>query len=135
MSYLSDASPPYGIRTSQGQGEMSYTVLNYSGLWLIILISISLFLVCAGFVTAAFDICRKGPMVVDDFVNVLRHNPFAALDVRSSTEDGVDIARRHRNLKVRLGDIRPEEDIGYLAVGTLGTGLALEKIKENRLYS
>ncbi|GIZ44614.1 hypothetical protein CKM354_000780700 [Cercospora kikuchii] len=134
-SVLADAEPTYRVRTTEGRAELSYTVLNYHGLWLATLILISLLLVCAAFVTAAFDICRKGPMVLDDFVNFLRHNPYARLDVRSSTEDGVDIVRRHRHVKVRLGDVRPEEDIGYLAVGTLGTGQALEKIKDNRLYS
>lgn len=130
-----DTIEPYGIRLREGQNEFSFTVLRYSTIWLSTLIGISSLLVLAGLLTAAFDICRKSPMVLDDFVSSLRHNPYARLDVRSSTEDGVDILRRHRHVKVRLGDVRPEEDMGHLAVGTLGTGQALEKIKEKRLYS
>ncbi|CAK1362664.1 hypothetical protein CB0940_05138 [Cercospora beticola] len=125
----------YGIRLRKGQNEISFAVLRYSTFWLSTLVIISSLLVFAGLLTAVFDICRKGPTVLDEFVNYLRHNPVAMLDVRSSTEDGVDIARRHKNVKVRLGDVRPEEDVGFLAVGTLGTGLALDKIKEKRLYS
>ncbi|GIZ43006.1 hypothetical protein CKM354_000625200 [Cercospora kikuchii] len=130
---ISDATPQYGIRATVSSVETFQLILRCHRLWLVILISLSCLLICAGFVSAYLDSCRTGPIVLDDFVSSLRDNPYAKTGSKSSLDDRVNIARRCQNMKVQLGDLRPEDDVGYVAVATPGSGQPVGAIMRRRL--
>lgn len=74
-------------------------------------------------------------MVLDDFVSSLRDNPFAKTGFKSSLEDGVDVARRCQKMKVQLGDVKPDEQTGYVAVATSGKDQPVGRITRSRYYT
>jgi len=81
-----------------------------------------------------------GPQVLDDFTTSLRYNAYASIEQKSSIEDGVDIARRSRHVRVQLGDVRPDEEVGLVAVATVTAATddgsqTVGQLRRKRLYA
>jgi hypothetical protein len=133
------SAPSYGIRSTQGRVERSQTVFRCHLTWTIILVAISSLLIAAGLSTAILDSFRKGPQVLDDFTSSLRYSPYASIEQKSSIEDGIDIARRSRHLTVQLGDVRPHEEVGLVAVATKAVDFdseqAVGRLRRRRVYA
>ena len=74
---------------------------------------------------------------MDDFTSSLRYNPYSSVEQKNSIEDGIDIARRSRHVRVQLGDVRPHDEVGLVAVATMGDdeGQTVERLRQRRLYS
>jgi hypothetical protein len=127
----------YGIQTTEGQVERSQVVLRCHVLWTIVLIAVSSLLIATGISTAILDSRRKGPQVLDDFTSSLRYNPYASIEQKNSIEDGIDIARRSRHVRIQLGDVRPHDEVGLVAVATMGDdeGQTVERLRRRRLYA
>lgn len=64
----------------------------------------------------------------------LRDNPFVRLPVGNSMDDGDDLARRFKKVKVRLSDVQAEKDVGHVAVGTPMHDQPVGRLVEGRLY-
>jgi len=94
---IANASPLYGIRSTQGRAESSQIVLRCHVAWKMLLIAIFSLLIAAGLGTAILDSFRMGPQVLDDFTSSLGHSPYASIEQKNSIEDGIDIARRSRH--------------------------------------
>jgi hypothetical protein len=136
---IAASAPSYGIRSTQGRVERSQTVFRCHLTWTIILVAISSLLIAAGLSTAILDSFRKGPQVLDDFTSSLRYSPYASIEQKSSIEDGIDIARRSRHLTVQLGDVRPHEEVGLVAVATKAVDFdseqAVGRLRRRRVYA
>jgi hypothetical protein len=134
---IGGTSPSYGIRSTEGRVQTSQIVLRCHFTWTIVLITISFLLIAAGLSTAILDSCRMGPQVLDDFASSLRYNRYASIEQKNSVEDGIDIARRSRHVRVQLGDVRPHDEIGLVAVATTidGDEQTVERLRRRRLYA
>ncbi|CAK1365031.1 unnamed protein product [Cercospora beticola] len=132
---IADATPAYGVRATEATVREQRTVLRCHKLWVAVLVVISVLLIGAGLTTAVLSILRTGPLVLDDFASSLRNNPYALLQQKSSMEDGTDVARRSRHVKVQLGDVQPEEEVGYIAVARPGPNQIVARIRRNRVYA
>lgn len=100
-----------------------------------ILLVISPGLCAIGMTTAYLDAIRRGPDVLDDFVNALRHNPYVHVDsLGPSMQDGQEISRRLRSTVVQMGDVRPHDSVGYVAIGTPNDTQPIEKLNPRRHY-
>jgi hypothetical protein len=130
--------PTYGIVSTQGRVQRPQLLLRCHVLWTIVLIAISSLLIAAGLSTAILDSRRKGPQVLDDFTSSLRYNPYSSIEQKNSIEDGIDIARRSRHVRVQLGDVRPHDEVGLVAVATMGDDegqQTVERLRRRRLYA
>ncbi|GIZ44933.1 hypothetical protein CKM354_000811700 [Cercospora kikuchii] len=132
---IADATPAYGVRATEATVREQRTVLRCHKLWLAVLVVVSVLLIGAGLTTAVLSILRTGPLVLDDFASSLRNNPYALLQQKSSMEDGTDVARRSRHVKVQLGDVQPEEEVGYIAVARPGPDQIVARIRRSRVYA
>lgn len=103
--------------------------------WFVIMLVCSLVLFMVGLATVVLVACRRGPDVLDKFSSLLRDNPYANIPHRSSMEDAVDQSKRLRDLRVRMGDVRPEEDLGYIAIGVLNGNHTVQKLSARRTYA
>jgi hypothetical protein len=65
-----------------------------------------------------------------------RDNPYVDIDDGGTALDASKRARLLQNLKVRFGDVQAEDDIGRLAIASLGTAKAhhVGKVRKRRLY-
>ena len=81
---------------------------------------------------------RHGPDVLDIFSLAIRNNPYVDLPDSakvSSMDDGIEFSRKVRNLKVRLGDVCAEKEVGRIAIGMTGKGgSGTVRLKGRRLY-
>ncbi|KAJ9615068.1 hypothetical protein H2200_001142 [Cladophialophora chaetospira] len=116
------------ITTSQRVIECNYT-------WLAILLVCSFVLFGVGLATVALTALRRGPDILDRFSPLLRYSRFANIPEKSSMEDAVDQSRRLRNMTVRMGDIRPEDDVGYIAIGVVDGSHPIQKLSKRRTYA
>jgi hypothetical protein len=137
---IANSSPAYGIQSTQGRVQRSQIVLRCHALWTIVLIAISSLLITAGLSTAILESFRMGPQVLDDFTSSLRYNPYASIVQRNSIEDGIDIARRSRHVKVQLGDVRSHDEVGLVAVATVTDdgvdgNQTVERLRRRRVYA
>ena len=102
--------------------------------WAICLVVLSIALIFAGITTAVFELRRKGPSILDEFVGSLRDNPYAHIDAKS-TEDGVDLAKRLWEMRVQLGDVKPDDTIGYVAVAVPSASQPVDCLQRRRRYA
>jgi hypothetical protein len=123
------------LPSTQGHMYVERIVLRCHKPYFAVLLVISLGLCAVGMVTAYMDAMRRGPDVLDDFVNSLRHNPYVHVDTLGpSMQDGQEISRRLRNTVVQMGDVRPDDHVGYVAIGTPNHRQPVERLDPNRHY-
>lgn len=123
------------LPSAQGHLYVERTVLRCHTPYFVVLLVISLGLCGVGMVTAYLDATRRGPDVLDDFVNSLRHNPYVHVDTLGpSMQDGQEISRRLRNTVVQMGDVRPDDHVGYVAIGTPNERQPVERLDPRRHY-
>lgn len=114
--------------------QTTETVLVCNKPWLVVLLISSLVMCAAGATTVALSLLRKGPEVLDSFASTLRDSPYVHMDTGPSTEDGPDKARRLYNMAVMLGDVRPRETYGLIAVATDTEAQPVERLERTRRY-
>ncbi|KAI9889592.1 MAG: hypothetical protein M1814_005195 [Vezdaea aestivalis] len=108
-------------------------VCNYG--WFAILLVCSVVLFLASLTTSVLSAYRYGPDVLDRFSSLLRDSEYAGIPHESSIEDAVDQAIRLRNVKVRMGDVKPESEVGYAAIGRCDGDNAPQRLKSDKLYA
>ncbi|CAK3810104.1 hypothetical protein DOTSEDRAFT_70257 [Lecanosticta acicola] len=121
-------------RAVQGQVRVETTVLRCHTHWMILLVAISIVLFLAGMATAYLDATRKIPDVLDYFANSLQYNPYVHVERVSSMEEGAERARRLKDLRIQMGDVRPDDPAGYIAIGTPGYKQPIRMVSAERRY-
>lgn len=88
--------------------------------WLAITLIVSGIVLVVGFVGLVASCACVGPDLLNSFTTALRSNPNTAksLNGDNSTLDSSEVAKANRNIVVALQDVRPDEDVGLLAIGT-----------------
>jgi hypothetical protein len=125
----------YNTDSTLGTITTTQRVIECNYKWLAILLICSLVLFFIGLATVVLTALRRGPDVLDRFSPLLRYSRFANIPHKSSMEDAADQSRRLRNVTVRLGDIRPEEEVGYIAIGVLDGTHPVQKLSTRRTYA
>ncbi|KAJ3522152.1 hypothetical protein NM208_g12981 [Fusarium decemcellulare] len=88
-------------------------------LWIAVLLTTTMFLQILAILGAALRILIKGPDVLGFASSVTRNNIHIPLPAGGSNLDGPDRARMLGHIRVQLGDVRPEDEVGYIAVRSL----------------
>ncbi|CAM1509075.1 Fc.00g028140.m01.CDS01 [Cosmosporella sp. VM-42] len=110
-------------------------VMRVDKIWLAVVFLASLVMLLAALLAAALGPLRRGPEILDHVSFLVRDNPHVnATQINSSMEDGPDQIRRLRDVRVCLGDIRSEDEKGYIAFATVGEAVPLAKQERGRLY-
>lgn len=118
-----------------GKVRITQDVLTCHIPYFAFLIIISAGLFALGLTTAYLDATRRAPDVLDNFVNSLRHSPFIHVDHGPSLEDGKEKAKRLRQTKIRMGDVRPGADVGFVAIATPNEQQPVVRIQPMRHYA
>lgn len=122
-------------RHTTAQVETMEQQLLCNTVWVTVLLVGSIVMFVAGVVTTALNLIRKGPEVLDSFTSMMRDSPYAQEWTGPSTEDGFDKARRLQKTRVILGDVRPMEIIGHVALATEIGGSENQRLTSDRMYS
>lgn len=100
-----------------------------------VLVVISVVLFAFGLGTTYLEATGRGPDVLDDFVNSLGHNPYVHVQQGPMMEDGREKARRLRNTVIRMGDVKPDDPVGYVAIATPNEVQRVERLQLQRVYA
>jgi hypothetical protein len=126
---------PYSTADSTvGSSTTGQLVFRCVKPWLILLYLSSGVMLFAGIACTVLNALRRGPDVLDTFVLALRDNEFARISNADSMDNGNQVGKRLKNTKVRLGDVRPDAEIGHVAVATPGPVMPVNRLQMRRLY-
>jgi hypothetical protein len=136
---LSPQDPTYNVNTDTSIGTIEVqnsVVLVCNIAWCAVLLIVSMILLVISIATALLNLCRRGPTILDSFSSLIRDNRYCDLEIPhlSSMEDAFHQSKRLQNVIVRLGDVKPEDDIGHIAVGVVTDEKAVRRIHLKRLY-
>lgn len=134
-NFTNPSNGDYHIAEVEGTVYSSQQILRCNSAWLAVLFVTSLVMLAAGIGTAVLDALRRGPDVLDSFVFALRDNRYVQLSMGSSMDDSADMAKRLRKEKVRFGDVRAEEDVGHVAIGSPTASEPVVRLRSGRLYA
>jgi hypothetical protein len=126
--------PDQTAAQTQGTIRIVEDVMKCNIPYLVILFLIALVLLVATLVTSYLDGIRRGPDVLDNFVNSLRHSPFVNVDQGPTLEDGVEKAKRLRGTVIKMGDVKPQDEVGYVAIATPSAAQPVEPLVPLRTY-
>jgi hypothetical protein len=120
--------------STAGSSTTGHLVFRCVKPWLILLYLSSGVMLLAGIACTVLNALRRGPDVLDTFVLALRDNEFARIANASSMDNGNQVGKRLKYTKVRLGDVRPDAEIGHVAVATPGPEMPVNGLQMKRLY-
>ena len=124
----------YNIDSYMGSVKTHQHLITCNDAWLAILLISSLVMLLCGIAGIILDMLRQGPDILDHFGALLRDVPYVNDPDHTSMEDAVDLSNRMRHETIRLCDIHPEEDVGYVAITLSHDGQVVGKIENERLY-
>ena len=127
----------YPYLNATGTQTRRYPSIRCQYGWLACLLAASLLLFITSFVPTAVRLAKQTPDLSLNISSMIRDNPYVDTPVggaASSTLDARQQARMWKNVKVRFGDVVPENEVGHLAIGVLGHGKLVAKAKKDRLY-
>jgi hypothetical protein len=102
--------------------------------WLVALLLTSAILMLAAILPTLVRLRSKGPMFALNVSAMIRDNPYVHAPPVSSAMDSSRSSRFFKDVKVKLGDVRPEKDVGHLAVASVGQGEAVADVQRGRYY-
>ncbi|KAF4812278.1 hypothetical protein CGCSCA5_v009147 [Colletotrichum siamense] len=123
------------VQNVTGTKTPDQLVMRVNGLWISILFISSAVMLASGVAASVFGCLRRGPDVLDRAIFFLRDSPHVDLAQQNSLEDGISQVKRTKSLRVCVGDIRPTEETGYVAFGTVGEAMPLSWQEKERRYA
>jgi len=124
----------FNTDSSIGQIQTEIDVLKCNMPWLVILLFSALVALLSAIVTAIIDNFRKGPDILDRFSTLLRDSRFVQDPQHVSMEDAFDQSRRLEDVRVRLGDVQPEREVGFAAIALMDGNVPVQKLNARRAY-
>ena len=125
----------YNIGNATVDTMKNITVLQYHRIWLGLLLLASIVLFACAVAALFTGMLRRAPDILDSFSSLTRDNDFMTTQLQQggSYLDGSERARLIRNVRVKLGDVAQEEDVGHIAIGTVGEK-PIARLQSSRLY-
>ena len=129
------AGQDYSFKNATGQLISPRTIFVCNQAWLTILPISSLAMTFCGIASIVFGIHRRGPDILDRSSSFTRDNPYVTVNVPlgGSRMDGIDRTRYLKDVRVKLGDVALEADVGHIVIGTLDTQ-NIANLRRGRLY-
>jgi hypothetical protein len=125
----------YNTDSVSGFINTAEVVIRYRIEWMVILLIASAVMFACGCYSTVVGMKRKGPEILDSFTALLRDNPYVKDVGYTSMDDAAEQAKRLRRTIVRLGDVRPDHEIGHVAIAASGAeGFLVGNLSPKKLY-
>ncbi|KAL6923000.1 hypothetical protein FSST1_000274 [Fusarium sambucinum] len=118
------------MNSTTASRTIEYEVYRASQLWVAILLTTTLFLQILAILGLVLEVLIVGPEILGYASSFTRDNPYVPLPTSGSGLGGPERARVLRDLRLQLADVRPDEDIGYLAVRAVPTETVDEAMEQ-----
>lgn len=104
------------MNSASGTRTAVHRVYKANRLWVAILLATTTLLQLLALLGLVLQFFIRGPDVLGFASSLTRDNPYVPLAPGGSSLDGPDRARKLRDLRLQLADVRPESETGYIAV-------------------
>jgi hypothetical protein len=101
--------------------------------WLGFLVVSSVALCVCGILSTIVGVFKISPDVFGFVSTLTRDNPLVPQAYAGSSLDGDARARLMKEVKVRLGDVEPDREVGHIALADVGS-VQVERLRKGRLY-
>ncbi|ORY17981.1 hypothetical protein BCR34DRAFT_554605 [Clohesyomyces aquaticus] len=118
--------------------SVTVPLLKCSRPWLAALFIATAAMFLAGAFGLVLEFTRKAPDFALNISSLTRDNPYIHLPPGGSTLDSIDRSRLLQDVRIRLGDIRPDDPVGYVAIASCdreGKVLRLKQLDRTRTFS
>ncbi|KAH0352339.1 hypothetical protein KCU83_g3891, partial [Aureobasidium melanogenum] len=134
MAMLAPTAVPKGLRNSNLTADIAdigtllpnttatetrYAfVLECNTIWFVVLLvssGITAFIGLCGLIAA---MCRRGPDIAFNISSLVKDSPFFDQTSVATTISGTDRSRLMKDWYAKYGDVTPEDEIGYIAIGS-----------------
>lgn len=110
--------------------------------WVTLLIAVSIILLLCSALSLILRLLIVAPDVLGYVSSLTRDNPYIITkpsDNGGSLLDGTDLARRLRDVRIKIADVAPDADVGHVAVVEISKDrdelqLKCSKLQKGRLY-
>ncbi|KAF2003067.1 hypothetical protein P154DRAFT_561548 [Amniculicola lignicola CBS 123094] len=121
------AVPTYeSINATESQ---TFPVLKCQRSWLAALFVATSAMFLSGVFGLVLECTRKAPDFALNLSSLTRDNPYIRLPPGGSTLDSIDRTRLLRNVRIRLGDVKPDDPVGYVAIASYDRGEKVERLR------
>lgn len=105
--------------------------------WLLIFTAVTLLSLISTVTGLVFTLQIKGPRLAMNVTTMLRDNLYSNLGQNASYMDDDHRSRKTRELKVRIGDVAPDRDVGHIAIATIAddNSSGVVGLRRGRLYN
>ena len=117
-----------------GTKSRSVQVIECHEGWLVLLSVASLAMVLASLVYPVTRMLSRTPQFLLNVSTMVRDSPHVGIPVTGSTLGSTERARLTKKVRVRFGDVATGDEVGHLAVGSIGMGRHVAKARNGRLY-
>lgn len=105
-------------------------VVKAQRLWLAALFVATGAMFLAGVFGLVLEATRKAPDFSLNVSSLTRDNPYIRLPAGGSTLDSLDRGRLLQNVRIRMGDVRPDDPVGYIAIASCDEEGRVTRLKE-----
>jgi hypothetical protein len=125
-------------KTINAEESLIIPVVKAQRLWLAALFVATGAMLKAGIFGIVLEATRKAPEFSLNVSSLTRDNPFIRLPSGGSTLDSLDRGRLLQNVRIRMGDVRPDDPVGYIAIASCdekGRVMRLTELERSRIFS
>lgn len=134
ITYFNSATNQAFTKSTTAIRSTNTEVIQCHRSWLAVLAIASFAMVIASLTHPVVRYLRKGPDFSLNVSTMTRDNPWLAVPSTASHLDSSKRARLLRDYRVRFGDVQSDNDVGHLAVSSLGNGCVVTKARKRRPY-
>jgi hypothetical protein len=117
-------------RTINATESLSIPVVKCQRAWLAVLFVATGVMLIAGIFGLVLEATRKVPDFSLNVSSLTRDNPYIRLPSGGSTLDSLDRGRLLQNVRIRMGDVRPGDAVGYIAIASCDGKGRVERLRE-----
>ncbi|KAF2736798.1 hypothetical protein EJ04DRAFT_562072 [Polyplosphaeria fusca] len=136
LTYNLSFDRAYYLRSNATETRVVATVKCQRG-WLAALYIATAAMLLAGVFGLVLEFSRKAPGFALNISSLTRDNPYIVLPRGGSTLDSIDRSRLLQDVRVRLGDVKPGDPVGYIAIASCdekGRVVRLSGLERSRTF-
>lgn len=135
--FSADADATVGTQQLSAAATLTTTreVVTCDDGWLAVLVVSAAITAILGVCGLVATLCRRGPELGLNISGLIKDSPFIEQSSGGSTLDASERARLCKKIIVKYGDVKSDEEVGYISIGSATEGIhSVGTLKGGRLY-
>lgn len=137
LNFTADANATEGTQQLSATATLTTTreVLTCDNRWLAVLVVSAAITAILGVCGLVATLCRRGPELGLNIAAMIKDSPFVEQSTEGSTLDASERSRLCKEIVVKYGDVKSDQEVGYISIGSATQGIhSVGTLKSRRLY-